>query len=229
MRKFLIATTIACLAAFASTAGATNFGNRTYNNANSNAYSVGQGGAGGNASATGGNASSSSSARGGSAYVGNSNSVRGTNRQSQGQSQANRQGQYQGNVGINGQSLSGLGSGNDTSVNVEGDTVTYKAAPIAPNAAPGNPTAPCIATFSGSAGTAIVSLGASGFVRDNVCTWGEVSRVAREAGNKKVANDALMLMFEEAERQTGTIASLKEAAKPVSSDTGFETLDSYAD
>lgn len=212
--RFSVAFVLAFLVA--GTAQATNGGqynshNRTYDNSTT--------ATGGTAVGIGGASSSKSSATG-VGIGGQGGSARVVNRNGQ------DQGQYQGNIGVNGQSLSGVGTGNSTVVQL-GDVKTDAPA-VAPSVTPGNPTAPCIVTYGGSVGIPQLALGASMYKRDSVCTWGEVARAARESGANAMAGKALVLMFEEAEAQTGTIARLEAeqaGGTDAASDTGFEGLD----
>lgn len=112
------------------------------------------------------------------------------------------QGQMQGNVGV--------GSGNDTTVNYEGDTVTYEAPKKAdvpaysPDAVAPPATATCWVGVAGSGGAAgVFSVGLSGYVKDHGCAFLEIARRAHAQGDYAVAKEALDFAFIIAKKEAG--------------------------
>ena len=111
-----------------------------------------------------------------------------------------------GGYSAQGQSVEAVGSGNATVI--EGDTYEAPKKPdlpaYAPDAIAAPATAPCIKTWAASGGgLGLFSLGGAGYVKDHVCSMGEVARRAAAQGNAEVADEALGLMLQLAKEEAG--------------------------
>jgi len=138
---------------------------------------------GGDAYAKGGNAYQSQKAYGGSAYQDQDQGQFqvGINKQGQDQDQD----QYQKALSLALQKQSNDGNKQNLTIN---SRTTVDAEPaIAPAIAPGDPTAPCIATYGGSAaGGGIFSFGVSAYEYDEICGGLEFYRATADSGSKEV-------------------------------------------
>lgn len=108
-----------------------------------------------------------------------------TNQQGQKQGQGQDQGQSQFGAVLGVQK--GIGSGNDTEVNIGGDSITYKPAANGTPVNPPAPTAECLATWGGGGGGVLFTGAVSGWKYSVPCLYGELARSARDNGQREVA------------------------------------------
>lgn len=136
---------------------------------------------GGNAYAKGGNAYQSQKAYGGDAEQ--DQWQVGINKQ--GQDQGQEQDQYQKALSLALQKQSN--DGNKQTLVIKSKTDVDAEPAIAPAVAPGDPTAPCIATYGGSAaGGGIFAFGVSAYEYDEICGGLEFYRATADSGSKEV-------------------------------------------
>jgi len=152
--------------------------NKAYGGDGGNAYSKSYS-EGGDAYAKGGNAYQSQKAYGGDAEQ--DQWQIGINKQDQEQDQS----QYQKALSIALQKQST--DGNKQSLTINSSTKVDAEPAIAPAIAPGDPTAPCIATYGGSAaGGGIFAFGVSAYEYDEICGGLEFYRATADSTSKEV-------------------------------------------
>ncbi len=172
-----------------------------------------------------------------------------TNKMQQGQIGINKQGQkmkqgqemQQGQVGIVKSDIKltpiqgqvGIGTGNKTKVTVEGDSYQAPKKPdipaYAPDAIASPATAPCYKTWAGSGGgLGLFSVGASGYVKDHGCAFGEVARRAQAQGNTAVAEEALQHMMRIVKEEAGVAVEPTEKEKTAARSEGKFFTDDLA-